>query len=162
MSFYHDKIVDVRILLSFLWWWREWGLMRMIGIKTSIDQNQRSASRLPHSSSDPNTHLLPALIRTRNRCSSLWCCLGTMDWIRNCSSRDIFRRRYADFLTSDIQPTLILLTVGTWFAFKYAFRRKAEKLEKTNLNYGALARVTRDGGFWVRPLPLLHFRPLIN
>ncbi|KAF8857361.1 hypothetical protein BDZ45DRAFT_714938 [Acephala macrosclerotiorum] len=39
--------------------------------------------------------------------------------------------------------------VGTWFAFKYAFRRKAEKLEKTNLNYGALARVTRDGGFWI-------------
>jgi len=39
--------------------------------------------------------------------------------------------------------------VGTWFAFKYAFRRKAEKLEKTNLNYAALARVTRDGGFWI-------------
>ncbi|CZR60653.1 related to Golgi apparatus membrane protein TVP38 [Phialocephala subalpina] len=39
--------------------------------------------------------------------------------------------------------------VGTWFAFKYAFRKKAEKLEKTNLNYGALARVTRDGGFWI-------------
>ncbi|KAE8453916.1 hypothetical protein EG329_007692 [Mollisiaceae sp. DMI_Dod_QoI] len=39
--------------------------------------------------------------------------------------------------------------VGTWFAFKYAFRRKAEKLEKTNLNYGGLARVTRDGGFWI-------------
>jgi hypothetical protein len=40
--------------------------------------------------------------------------------------------------------------VGTWFAFKYAFRRKAVKLERTNLNYGSLARVTRDGGFWVR------------
>ncbi|KAL3426333.1 Golgi apparatus membrane protein TVP38-like protein 2 [Phlyctema vagabunda] len=39
--------------------------------------------------------------------------------------------------------------IGTWFAFKYAFRRKAVKLEKTNLNYGALARVTRDGGFLV-------------
>lgn len=39
--------------------------------------------------------------------------------------------------------------VGTWFAFKYAFRRKAAKLERTNLNYGALARVTRDGGFLV-------------
>ncbi|KAF2713436.1 hypothetical protein K504DRAFT_530420 [Pleomassaria siparia CBS 279.74] len=39
--------------------------------------------------------------------------------------------------------------VGTWFAFKYALRRKAVKLERTNLNYGALARLTRDGGFWI-------------
>ncbi|KAJ4364677.1 Tlg2-vesicle protein [Neocucurbitaria cava] len=37
--------------------------------------------------------------------------------------------------------------IGTWFAFKYAFRRKAYKLERTNLNYGAMARLTRDGGF---------------
>ncbi|AEO60401.1 hypothetical protein MYCTH_2309592 [Thermothelomyces thermophilus ATCC 42464] len=37
----------------------------------------------------------------------------------------------------------------TWFAFRYMFRRKAEKLERTNLNYGALARLTRDGGFWI-------------
>lgn len=37
--------------------------------------------------------------------------------------------------------------IGTWFAFKYALRKKAEKLERTNLNYGALARVTREGGF---------------
>ncbi|KAL2163849.1 hypothetical protein VTH06DRAFT_5908 [Thermothelomyces fergusii] len=37
----------------------------------------------------------------------------------------------------------------TWFAFQYMFRRKAEKLERTNLNYGALARLTRDGGFWI-------------
>lgn len=28
-------------------------------------------------------------------------------------------------------------------------RRKAAKLERTNLNYGALARLTRDGGFWI-------------
>ena len=47
--------------------------------------------------------------------------------------------------------------VGTWFAFKYAFRRKAEKLERTNLNYGALARVTRDRGFLVL-LTLLHLK----
>ncbi|KAK4182050.1 snare associated Golgi protein-domain-containing protein [Podospora australis] len=39
--------------------------------------------------------------------------------------------------------------VGTWFAFKYLFRKKSEKLERTNLNYGALARITRDGGFWI-------------
>ncbi|KAF2266169.1 hypothetical protein CC78DRAFT_531829 [Lojkania enalia] len=39
--------------------------------------------------------------------------------------------------------------IGTWFAFKYALRRRAAKLERTNLNYGALARLTRDGGFWI-------------
>ncbi|KAF3051835.1 Tlg2-vesicle protein [Didymella keratinophila] len=39
--------------------------------------------------------------------------------------------------------------IGTWFAFKYLFRRKAEKLERTNLNYGAMARLTRDGGFFI-------------
>ncbi|KAF1940518.1 hypothetical protein EJ02DRAFT_227361 [Clathrospora elynae] len=37
--------------------------------------------------------------------------------------------------------------VGTWYAFKHAFRSKALKLERTNLNYGAMARLTRDGGF---------------
>lgn len=31
----------------------------------------------------------------------------------------------------------------------YLLRRRAEKLERTNLNYGALARLTRDGGFWI-------------
>ncbi len=44
---------------------------------------------------------------------------------------------------------LTILLVGTWFAFKSLFRRKAEKLERTNLNYGAMARLTRDGGFFV-------------
>ncbi|KAL5117787.1 hypothetical protein ACEQ8H_004261 [Pleosporales sp. CAS-2024a] len=39
--------------------------------------------------------------------------------------------------------------VGTWFAFKHLFRRKAHELERKNLNYGALARLTRDGGFWI-------------
>ncbi|KAK9779482.1 putative Snare associated Golgi protein-domain-containing protein [Seiridium cardinale] len=39
--------------------------------------------------------------------------------------------------------------VGTWFAFKKVLRKKAEKLERTNLNYAALARVTREGGFWM-------------
>jgi hypothetical protein len=39
--------------------------------------------------------------------------------------------------------------VGTWFAFKHLFRRKAIELERKNLNYGALARLTRDGGFWI-------------
>jgi uncharacterized membrane protein YdjX (TVP38/TMEM64 family) len=40
-------------------------------------------------------------------------------------------------------------SVGTWFAFKHLFRRKAVELERKNLNYGALARLTRDGGFWI-------------
>ncbi|KAH8723652.1 snare associated Golgi protein-domain-containing protein, partial [Phaeosphaeriaceae sp. PMI808] len=39
--------------------------------------------------------------------------------------------------------------IGTWFAFKYLFRRKAQELESKNLNYGALARLTRDEGFWI-------------
>ncbi|OAL03096.1 hypothetical protein IQ06DRAFT_245979 [Phaeosphaeriaceae sp. SRC1lsM3a] len=39
--------------------------------------------------------------------------------------------------------------IGTWFAFKYLFRRKAQELERKNLNYGAMARLTRDGGFWI-------------
>ncbi|KAK3201209.1 hypothetical protein GRF29_185g94206 [Pseudopithomyces chartarum] len=39
--------------------------------------------------------------------------------------------------------------IGTWYAFLYLLRRKAAKLERTNLNYGALARLTRDGGFWI-------------
>lgn len=39
--------------------------------------------------------------------------------------------------------------IGTWYAFKYTLRRRAEKMERTNLNYGALARLTRDSGFWI-------------
>ncbi|KAJ4336666.1 Tlg2-vesicle protein [Didymella glomerata] len=39
--------------------------------------------------------------------------------------------------------------IGTWFAFKHLFRSKAIKLERTNLNYGAMARLTRDGGFFI-------------
>lgn len=40
-------------------------------------------------------------------------------------------------------------TVGTWFAFKHLFRHRALKLERTNLNYGAMARLTRDGCFFI-------------
>ncbi|KAJ0116960.1 cytoplasm protein [Diaporthe amygdali] len=39
--------------------------------------------------------------------------------------------------------------IGTWFAFKKFLRRKAEKMERTNLTYGAMARLCRDGGFWI-------------
>ncbi|OAL44677.1 hypothetical protein IQ07DRAFT_662877 [Pyrenochaeta sp. DS3sAY3a] len=36
--------------------------------------------------------------------------------------------------------------IGCWFLFKYALRSKAFKLERTNLNYGAMARMVRGGG----------------
>ena len=55
-------------------------------------------------------------------------------------------------LTKSTIPYAFILTstsVGTWYAFKYAFRSKALKLERTNLNYGAMARLTRDGGFFI-------------
>ncbi|POS79219.1 hypothetical protein DHEL01_v202377 [Diaporthe helianthi] len=39
--------------------------------------------------------------------------------------------------------------IGTWFAFKKFLRSKAEKMERTNLTYGAMARLCRDGGFWI-------------
>lgn len=54
---------------------------------------------------------------------------------------------------------LTLSSVGTWYAFKKLFRQKAIKLERTNLNYGAMARLTRDGGFWVILLIRLSIIP---
>ncbi|KAK0624433.1 snare associated Golgi protein-domain-containing protein [Immersiella caudata] len=39
--------------------------------------------------------------------------------------------------------------IGTWFAFQYLLRKKCEKAERTNLNYGALARLARRGGFTI-------------
>lgn len=39
--------------------------------------------------------------------------------------------------------------IGNWFLFKYALRRKSAKLERTNLNYGAMARMVREGGLWI-------------
>ncbi|THH05917.1 hypothetical protein EW145_g4446 [Phellinidium pouzarii] len=36
--------------------------------------------------------------------------------------------------------------LGNFYAFKYCCRARGEKLEKTKLNYGCLARVVRDGG----------------
>lgn len=37
--------------------------------------------------------------------------------------------------------------LGNFYAFKYCCHARGEKLEKTNLQYGCLARVVRDGGF---------------
>lgn len=53
-------------------------------------------------------------------------------------------------------------TVGTWFAFKKVFRKKAEKMERTNLTYGAMAKLCRDGGFWVRSDPTSSKSPYKN
>jgi uncharacterized membrane protein YdjX (TVP38/TMEM64 family) len=39
--------------------------------------------------------------------------------------------------------------IGTYFVFKTVLRKRAQKLERTNLNYGSLARITRDGGFLI-------------
>lgn len=39
--------------------------------------------------------------------------------------------------------------MGTWFAFRGLLRTRAERLERTNLTYAALARMTREGGFWI-------------
>ncbi|KAH9010089.1 snare associated Golgi protein-domain-containing protein [Lactarius deliciosus] len=37
--------------------------------------------------------------------------------------------------------------LGNFYAFKYCCRARGEKLEKTNMQYGCLARVVREGGF---------------
>jgi uncharacterized membrane protein YdjX (TVP38/TMEM64 family) len=47
-----------------------------------------------------------------------------------------------------------IVTAGTYlgelanyYLFKYWLRSRAEELERTNVNYQALAKITRDGGF---------------
>lgn len=52
-------------------------------------------------------------------------------------------------LNMGLITTTTTTPVGTWFAFKHLFRRKAHKMERNNLNYGAMARLTRDGGFLI-------------
>ncbi|KZV77371.1 hypothetical protein PENSPDRAFT_707259 [Peniophora sp. CONT] len=37
--------------------------------------------------------------------------------------------------------------VGNFYAFRWCCRARGEKLEKTNITYGVLARVVREGGF---------------
>lgn len=37
--------------------------------------------------------------------------------------------------------------LGNFYAFKYCCRARGDKLEKTNMQYGCLARVVREGGF---------------
>ncbi|KAH8886971.1 hypothetical protein GQ53DRAFT_784591 [Thozetella sp. PMI_491] len=40
--------------------------------------------------------------------------------------------------------------VLTFYLFKYALRKTANKLERTNLTYAALTRLINEGGFWRR------------
>ena len=40
--------------------------------------------------------------------------------------------------------------VACWFAFKGVLRPRAIRLEQKNLDFGAMARITREGGFFVR------------
>lgn len=44
-------------------------------------------------------------------------------------------------------PNKILVPVGTWFLFSSLLRPRATRLERTNLTYASLARITRHGGF---------------
>ncbi|KAK6532125.1 Tlg2-vesicle protein [Orbilia ellipsospora] len=39
--------------------------------------------------------------------------------------------------------------IMTYFLFLTVLRKRAEKLEQKNLDYAALARITREGGFWI-------------
>ncbi|KAF5350923.1 hypothetical protein D9758_010543 [Tetrapyrgos nigripes] len=39
--------------------------------------------------------------------------------------------------------------VGNFYAFKYLCKARGEKLEKSQISYACLAKVVRDGGFWV-------------
>ncbi|KAK4684416.1 hypothetical protein P7C73_g5762, partial [Tremellales sp. Uapishka_1] len=39
--------------------------------------------------------------------------------------------------------------VGNFYAFKYCCRSRAEKTEKTNMNYACMAHVVREGGFFI-------------
>lgn len=41
------------------------------------------------------------------------------------------------------------LLVGTWFTFQKLLYKHCHKLERTNINYGALTRLARQSRFWV-------------
>jgi len=49
--------------------------------------------------------------------------------------------------------------LGNFYAFKYCCRARGEKLEKENLNYACLAKVVRDGGFFVALICRLSVMP---
>ncbi|KAF7328917.1 hypothetical protein MVEN_02521500 [Mycena venus] len=43
----------------------------------------------------------------------------------------------------------ILGEVANYFVFKYACSARGRKLEEQNIEYGAMAHVVREGGFWI-------------
>ncbi|KAJ7334831.1 hypothetical protein DFH08DRAFT_706678, partial [Mycena albidolilacea] len=43
----------------------------------------------------------------------------------------------------------VLGEVANYFVFKYACSARGRKLEETNIEYGAMAHVVRQGGFWI-------------
>ncbi|KAJ6510519.1 hypothetical protein C8R45DRAFT_1207426 [Mycena sanguinolenta] len=59
-------------------------------------------------------------------------------------------------ITWNLPAAFAILATGTllgeianFFTFKYACTARGKKLEEKNLNYGLLAYVSRNGGFWV-------------
>jgi hypothetical protein len=117
-------------------------------LETDITEDSRLTGRFSHSCRYLNLNIFPPAIRARIDCLTLWSCIWTLDRVCHSCCGNIHRRGYASSLLTCVKQRLTKL-VGTWYAFKYAFRRKAIKLERSNLNYGSLARLTRDGGFLV-------------
>ena len=82
-----------------------------------------------------------------------------MDWLRDCvcwyihwGSREFLVR---------IQQSLPLHRPLHKLpsAFRYCCRSRGEKLEKTKINYGCLARVVREGGFKIALIARLSAIP---
>jgi uncharacterized membrane protein YdjX (TVP38/TMEM64 family) len=38
---------------------------------------------------------------------------------------------------------------GNYFVFRYACTARTKKMEETNMNFACIARVIREGGFWI-------------
>lgn len=43
----------------------------------------------------------------------------------------------------------LLGEIGNYYAFKWCCRARGEKLEKDKIEYACLAKIVRDGGFWI-------------
>src|SRR3569833_3989100 len=99
-------------------------------VETFLRKSSRPAGWLADPHRHPDLDILPAPVRPRNRCSSLRYRLRALDRLWYCGCWYLLRRRFVlppvtehhSFDTADCR----WLAVGTWFAFKYAFRRKAE------------------------------------
>lgn len=98
------------------------------------------------------------VIRSRNRCDLMWFGLGTMAglWHRLC--RDISWGSWKLLVCGTAIGIFRLLTSSA-SAFKYCCRSRGEKLERSNITYGCLAKVVRDGGFTVALIARLSAIP---